>query len=881
MTAKFAIVAVTMLAFGSLTFGQNLNLLGEPKDWTAGIDHGGTKMQVTSQNGVLVVDVIADGDTEDFPKIRRTFPAARDWRSYARIRAKLRVTCDDPNVHYKVLAFVFYDEQTRLPYYPSNPMKQQVIRRTVPVGRWVELVEWLTEIRRATIRQFDLYLYELPPSTPHKFRWEVAKLELERIVGEKTVVFDELIFELQQFKGAMSKPVGKVATKDGLQLLLGKNGEIVQVSVGKTVLGSGSNAVPTGLLVRDVNNLDEPPKMVSGEIKQKGAEVHQHAKLSDLGLEVFATYKSVGNWIEVSGRIADLRKEDRAVTVYFALPVAKEKWQWWDNVATFRTEAGETGELHHLERGVGYGLNGSHSKYPLGALTLPNQGGLVLAIRMDEPAVHRIVYNPRLGLFYIAVDLGLVPEKRIDGSPLWEAPFRFLLYRCDHDWGFRSALHRYYGFFPQFFAKRVRREGGWYVWGNMAETEGALEAGFAFHWGPRDEKAIKWDNEHGTLALFYIEPQTYQQSHQDFDQSPSFKDVVMRLHKLAEGDPEELERVAKTSYRVYPLAHTDEDLKQRIKETAQVVLRSLNHDASDRPYVSIGRYGWMQNRWGAIMSCNLVPALPEGKGWFNIHRVILPAIEAIEKAGASYDGIALDSFGGYGNASYVNYRREHFRYSRLPLSFSALDHMPVQVAFFTTVEWLKELAEIARKRGWVLMANCSWGTTPGWLTFAAPYLDIFGAEHPYFADPDFIRAIAYQKPCTDLPYNPRPEWEVAWHLLHGIFPGHGNDLQILRKYAPLLQELAKTGWHPITGARANPDFVRLERFGSGKRIYLVAHNPTEKPTEVAVQLEIKVLKMSKFKATIFPDGKPLSVKGNTFHLQLPELGTSVVALKSD
>ncbi|MCS7265798.1 MAG: hypothetical protein NZ805_13310, partial [Armatimonadetes bacterium] len=814
-------------------------------------------------------------------KITRTFPKPQDWRPYVRLRAKLRVTCDDPNVQFKDISFVFYDEQTRLPDYPGNPMKQQVIWRSLPVGHWVEVVEWLTEIRRATIRRFDLYLYELQPATPHKFRWEVAQLELEQIVGGKTVVFDGLVFDLKQFKGEVSKPVGKIATSDGLGLSLGKSGEILQVRIGGKVLGTASETVPTGLLVRDVNRKDEPPKMVGGKVTQKGSEIHQHSNLADLGLEVSATYKSEGNWLEISGKIADLRKEDRAITVYFALPVIKGQWQWWDSVASFRTENDETGELHYLERGMGYGLNGSHSKYPLGALTLPKQGGLTLAIRMDEPAVHRIVYNPQLGLFYIAIDLGLVPEKSIDGSPLWEVPFRFLLYRHDPEWGFRSALQRYYEFFPQFFVKRVKREGGWYVWGNMAETEGALEAGFAFHWGPRDEKAVKWDNEHGTLALFYIESQTYQQSHQDFERAPTFSDVVNRLRKLAEGDADEIERVAKTSYIVYPLAYTGEDLKQKIRETAYVVLQSLNQDAFGRPYFVVNRLPWMGNRWGAILSCNLAPELPEGKGWFNIHKVILPAFEAMERAGGRYDGLALDSLGGYGNLSYVNYRREHFRYSRLPLSFSASDHKPVQVAFFTTVEWLRELAQIAQKRGWVLMANCSWGTTPGWLTFAAPYLDIFGAEHPKFADPDFIRAIAYQKSCTDLPYEPRPEWEVAWHMLHGIFPGHGNDLKILRKYAPILQRLAKAGWQPITGARANPEFVRLERFGEGKEIYLVAHNPTDKPIDVTIQLDSKEIKAFKSSATLLPDNQPLKLKGNILTLKLAELGTIVVALSSD
>jgi hypothetical protein len=871
-------VFVGILLSTSATLAQHLDLLGEPKDWTASVDRGGTKMSVRKVDGNLLVEIESDGGDEDFPKIRRIFPKLQDWRLYQRIYAKVRVTCDDPTVQFKNLAFVFYDEQTRLPDYPGNPMKQQVIHQTVPVGRWVVIAKWLTGINRATIRQFDLYLYETPPAKPHKFRWEVSLLVLEAFGGE-TVIFDGLPFARKQIKGAVGKAVWKVSTDDGLQLVIGSYGDAFQVSAGGKILGRARREVPTGLMVRDVTEVDKPPTMVGGEVKQVGKEIQQKAKLKELGLEVFATYKSVGGYIEISGKVADLKGEDRAVTVYFALPVIKGEWQWWDSMAVARTEPDESGELHYYETGVQYGLNGTHSKYPLGVLTLPEQGGLTLAVRMDEPVVHRIAYNPQLSLFYIALDFGLVRERRVDGSPLWEAPFRILLYRCDPIWGFRSALQRYYDFFPQFFVKRVKREGGWYVWGNMAETKGAIDAGFAFHWGPRDYAAVKWDNENGVYALFYIEPQTYQQSHQDFEQAPTVDEVVGRLKKLADGDQKELSAVAATTYRVYPLAHTDEDVQKRIQETAQVVLQSLNHNAFGQPYCSVGRYDWMQKRWGAILSCNLAPALPRGKGWFNIYRVIIPALEGMEKQGARYDGLALDSLGGYGEASRVNYRREHFRYSRFPLSFSAHDHQPVQVAFFTTVEWLQELSRIFHPKGMVFMANCSWNTTPGWLTFAAPYIDIFGAEHPFFADPDFIRAIAYRKPCTDLPYTPRPEWEVAWHLLHGIFPGHGNDLQILRKYSGLLQRLAKAGWEPITGARASPKEVRLERFGQGSEIYLVSHNPKESGVVATIELELKTLGLTKFSVSSLLGERPVHQSKTRMQLYLPAKGTSVLVIQ--
>ncbi|MFA4016468.1 MAG: hypothetical protein RUDDFDWM_001578 [Candidatus Fervidibacterota bacterium] len=859
---------------------QTLDLLGEPLQWLANIDRGQTKISVQKLDGNLAVEIVADGETEDYPKIRRIFPQPQDWSAYSLLCAKVKVTCDDPKVHYKTLAFVFYDEQTRLLDYPGKPMKQQVIRQTVPVGRWVEIAQWLTHIRRSTIRQFDIYLYETPPEKPHKFLWEVSALVLES-AGEDTVIFDGLIFARKQLKGTVGKAIDKVSTNDGLSLVIGEHGELSQIMVDGKTLGRASQEIPTGLLVRDVTKVKEPPTMVGGKVQQVGKEIHQHATLKALGLEMTATYKSVGGYIEISGKVADLRKEDRAVTVYFALPVVRDKWQWWDSVAIARTAEDEQSELHYLETGVHYGLNGAHSKYPLGALTLKGQGGLTLAVRMDEPVVHRIAYNPQLSLFYIAIDFGLVPEKRIDGTPLWEAPFRILVYRHDHAWGFRSALQRYYDFFPQFFLKRVKREGGWYVWGNMAETKDALEAGFAFHWGPRDATAVKWDNEHNVIALFYIEAQTYQQSHQDFEKAPTVDEVIERLKKLTVGDAQELSKVLATTYRVYPLAHTGEDIKTRIQETAQVVWQSANHNAFGQPYCSIGRYGWMQNRWGAILSCNLAPKLPNGKGWFNIHRVILPALEAMEKLGAKYDGIALDSLGGYGEAIRVNYRREHFRYSRFPLSFSSLHYQPVQVAFFTTVEWLNELSKLLHPKGMVFMANCSWGTTPGWLTFSAPYIDIFGAEHPFFADPDFIRAIAYRKPCTDLPYKPRPEWEVAWHLLHGIFPGYGNDLQTLRNYAQLLQRLSSAGWEPITGARVDPPTVRLERFGKDSEIYLVAHNTEEKQVKATIHLELDTLGLRNFTVSSSLGEQPTELAKEKLMVSLPPKGTIAILLRQE
>ncbi len=856
---------------------NRVSLVEDPSRWSVGVDHAGAKMNLAKVECGLAVDVTADGGAEDYPKARRSFPKPQDWRPYSRINLRLRVVCTDPGVRRKNIALVFYDDETRLPDYPGKPMKQQSVAHLVPVNRWLDLSDWLTPVKRSAIRQLDLYLYELPPGKAHQYRWEVAKLELERVAGE-AVCFDNQAFGRNEIQGALGKPAGSLKTHDGLQLGIGSAGEIARIDVDDTSVGAARRDCPSGLLVRDVTKIG-PPVMIGGRVEQAGDEVKQTSQLRDLGLAVHATYRPHAGHLEIAGSIADLRGQDRAVTVYLALPVVQGPWQWWDSVAASRTEADESTELRYVESGMGYGLGGCHSKYPLGAVTLPGSTGLTLAIRMDEPVVHRIVYNPRLRLFYLAIDFGLVPERRADGRPLSEAPFRILLYRHDAAWGFRSALDRYYELFPEFFTKRVTCEGGWFVWGDMSKTEGALDAGFGFHWGPVGAKAVEWDNAHGPLALFYIEPQTYQQTMEDFDRAPSAEEVLQRLQKLVQGDPQELAKVASQPYRVYPLSPSPGNLAGRIQATAQAVARSLNHDIAGQPYCSVGRFGWMsKSKWGAILSCNLAPGIPEGKGRLNLQEIIAPSLRNMEREGAHYDGIGLDSLGGYREHSAVNYRREHFRYADFPLSFSALDHQPVQVAAFSTVEWVRDLAKPMHAQGKVLMANCSWGFTPGWLTFAAPYLDVFGAEASMFADPDFIRAIAYRKPCTDLPYKPRPAWEVPWHWLHAIHPGHGNDLKAMQRHVGLLRELTAAGWEPISGARVTPPPLRVERYGEGNRIYLVVHNPTERPAAARVQLDEGILGARDFRFSVQPGGRNVEVKNSCLEIPLATKETLIVVL---
>ncbi|MBC7289436.1 MAG: hypothetical protein H5T86_15615, partial [Armatimonadetes bacterium] len=462
-----------------------LDLIADASKWSANIDRGGTKMVLgPTADAKLAVRVTTDGGDEDYPKLRLTWPAPQDWTRYSLLRVRLRVTSSDPQVRAKRIAFVFYDDKTRLPDYPGNPMKQQVIAHSIRLNQWVELRDWITTINRSSIRQLDVYVYETGPLHAHEYTWEFAEMRLEEIT-EDTAVLDGEVYARRELVGRRGRPVGRVATSDGLELGLGDAGDVEVRVDGKVLAPAG--AVPTGLLLRDVV-AQAAPVMVGGKLEKRGSDIVQRAQLSDLGLAVDAVYRGGREFIEVAGTVENLTLRDRAVTVCFALPVGTKQWVWWDSIANWRTLEGEH-ELSTLETGLEWGLHGSHSKYPLCALSWPGRAGLSLAIRMDEPVAHRIGYSVSLGLLYIAFDFGMpglvlvdgkeVPARELKDRPLGKVPFRVLVYRHDPKWGFRSALDRYYSFFPQFFEKRVSREGGWYVWGNAADTPGVVEAGFA------------------------------------------------------------------------------------------------------------------------------------------------------------------------------------------------------------------------------------------------------------------------------------------------------------------------------------------------------------------------------------------------------------------
>ena len=440
-----AIALLLMLTPLTAVAQEVVDLLAPAGKWSANIDKGGSKLDSTpTPEAPVALRVTADGGEEDYPKVAVSFPEPQDWRRFMRMKTRLRVTCDDPSVKTKNVTFVYYDRNTLRDDLPDRPMTQQCVGHTVKVGQWVELRDWMLDIHRGAIAGLVLYMYEVPPAQPHSYTWEIAGLQLEG-VGEQAAVLDTEVYDKDGLEGSAGAAVGSVATADGLELVAGDAGGIAQVRLDGNTVGAADRQI-SGLMVRDVA-AGGPPVVVGG-VRPSEQGLRQEGQLEALGLTVEADYRSKGDYLEIVGKVADVTGKDRAVTVYFAVPLSEGQWQWWDDVSRGRVQAEGEGELSYVEAGAEYGVNGMHSKYPLGAATLDGSAGLTLGVRMDEPVVHRIALNPPLRLLYIALDFGLVPEKTVEGRPLSEAPFRILLWRHDPAWGFRSPSNATTSSFP-------------------------------------------------------------------------------------------------------------------------------------------------------------------------------------------------------------------------------------------------------------------------------------------------------------------------------------------------------------------------------------------------------------------------------------------------
>jgi len=648
----------------------------------------------------------------------------------------------------------------------------------------------------------------------------------------------------------------RLETEDGLALEFSPEGLIDGVTIDGGPLPLRG---PGGIYVKDMSPEAEPQRMnvhsrayegtaARGRAERTGPrEVRCRGSLQAEGLVVETRYRAEPGYLRIDTEVTNTRAgEDRALILYFRLPLDLTGARWWRNLHRSDPIDPSTRYLNPYYTYQGYRPCASESVFTAvtGIDVGGREAGLSLVVPMDVPRYFRTTYEGRFG-YQVEVELGLSPLTRKFPN---RAGFSVLLYRVDPRWGLRSTVERYYRFFPRLFTRRAARGGNWYI-GDDLERELPRPEEFAL----RFKETYLWINSetvrHGILAMKYVEP---------WCDHYYGTEELMRLQ--ARDLP--INNIWAPTGKSQPIRVQAQALIISGVRRADGSLYGPNHKHFHEGHTTFSRfYGkhWPQ----AKRVLGLKDGPLRGYRYPTNPDIELPGMcrgksvmqyEVYNQWGRKprsphdvYDGIYFDSTAGWWTGWHLNnFNREHFPYADHPLVF---DHRTGRAALLhglSCLEFLRYLSERVHREGRLTMANSGPGL---FINFAAPYLDMMGTGENYRPGDHkglwLMRTVAYHKPLSYLK-NPRPTEEDLEHCLaFAVFPGGPRSKEewerlrpLYRRYMPVLERLDQAGWEPVPAAEVEPEALTVERFGPEKSgaVLLVVHNLTDKTVEGTLRL---------------------------------------------
>ena len=653
------------------------------------------------------------------------------------------------------------------------------------------------------------------------------------------VWFDDIeLFELRAagkmvvFDGQIVEPIAPkrppratqtLRTADGLSLRLdARTGAVASLAVDGRELALAS--APSGFFARAA---------------AQNSDFEAFAQGSALGLRLEPKFEARPGCIVVSGTLTDATAADRAITLVFALPLDARGWRWWDNILAAR-EISAPREYSTVVP-IGAGATGALSQYPFACVS-DDLTALCLAIDMDEPRQYRLGYNAGTRQLYIAFDFGLSPATAKFPS---QASFRFVIFRADPRWGFRSAAKRYYELFPHLFQVRSKKQGIWMPFTDVSTVQGWEDFGFRYHEGINN---VPFDDAHDILSFRYTEPSTYWMR-MDPSVPRTYEAAIAQLREQAEGKKESLRR------------------------QAVAVLTSGSYDEQGRFQLLFRNAPWCN---GAVFSLCPLPGIP-GE-WTDAK---LAWNEEIKQryygpgANGEQDGEYLDSLEGYVTAN-LNFRREHFAAATIPLTFDTQTKRPAIHKAFAVFEFVRWISADVHNMGKLMMAN----GVPNRFTFLCGNLDIMGTETNWMSGGRWrpmshARMALRRTMCAKKPYlflmntdydNFPPQFVEKYFLrslFWGMFPSmfsptassykaywrtpayYNRDRHLFKKYQPTIKRVAEAGWDPITHARADAEGLLVERFGPADdgSVYFTVFNDSAQELSATITVDAQALRL--------------------------------------
>ena len=230
------------------------------------------------------------------------------------------------------------------------------------------------------------------------------------------------------------------------------------------------------------------------------------------------------------------------------------------------------------------------SKLPLVSLRLGGEDHLALAVPATKLAIFD--FRQRGDAVELRYRFGFTADAKPHLN--MRAPFACILYRTDPAWHFRSALARYYAFFPKPFEPFARKQGGWFFAAATKDLPNPQH--FAYHeggpWG--------WEADHarGMGTYPYRESSSYTISLSG-DQLPKSYDEAMKRFAALEQKVALAVWTPSNSYAVAP----------RVRHSGE---RSLLADSGDTGAWTGGRQAIMLDP--AVSAPILVKAFSRAEG---------------------------------------------------------------------------------------------------------------------------------------------------------------------------------------------------------------------------------------------------------------------------
>lgn len=600
-----------------------------------------------------------------------------------------------------------------------------------------------------------------------------------------------------------------------------------------------------------------------------------------------------GEFTEINGDLEYLGEGSSCLTLRISIPEKGNNWTWYHGlekstimkpdstyydtvpVATVLPPDGAFNGSTLSDGGYGDPVGqGAMSYYPLCAVSVDGKG-VALGIDLSIPIVFRLGAE---------INKGLTAEFDFATSPMTDkfpnrAFFKLSYFNFDDQWGMRSALKKYYSIYPEDFKKRVVNEGIWLPFTPLRSIPNWEDFGFAFHETNSNSTDIK-----------------------DGKRLPNIlSDKGTSVLSFQYTEPWDIQLPINTKTIAYDTLVSDKMIPAKHREYIKI---SATEDKNGRYQTRRLETPWFSSGWAVSITTNCNPDLP---GFSRYQYVMQDEIKPAVRM--NVDGIYFDSMEWNWHHD-LNYRREHFKYTNYPLTFSKQVKKPAIWNFTSEFEFMKKISDEMHSQG-----KLSMGNGHGWNPFAASNLDLFGAELSWYSSNDhnmealdFKRAISFQKPIvfllneglndkafTEAPYK---GYEIYFEKLmaYGFFPSFfsvdasndpywqdhkkiENGRPFFEKYIPIIKQIASAGWEPVTGATCNNESVRIERFGNAKNLYFTVRNNGSQDVSCEVNLENSELGIQgKIAALEMVSGTKVKKDDNKLFLTVPANRTQVIQI---